>query len=205
MTPSLGTIHVWIFPWMVKSSGSSLSAPNSCNFAICDRDSNHGPCLGVCRLCCKSETKNLPKDRSFRPDVPADIRPKTSVRPSESWKNKHSGTDVPRGRPRKNFGLKNFGLIFRSLVKTCAVRPVLARVVGELRAADPSNLQGPVKQNASPGDNLRLRDQGGSRGRSRNQDQKTRTVSTCWSNPGGISLNVTSDFLMSKNTELRCI
>ena len=72
-------------------------------------------------------------------------------------------------------------------VKTCAVRPVFARVVGELRAADPSNLQGSVKQNASPGDNLRLRDQGGSRGRSRNQDQKTRTVSTCWSNPGGFS------------------
>ena len=53
---------------------------------------------------------------SFRPDVPADIRPKTtSVRPSKSWENKHFGTDMPRGRPRKNFGLKNFGLIFRSL------------------------------------------------------------------------------------------
>ena len=26
---------------------------------------------------------------SFRPDVPADIGPKTSVRPSKSWKNKH--------------------------------------------------------------------------------------------------------------------
>ena len=25
------------------------------------------------------------------------------------------GTDMPRGRPRKDFGLKNFGLIFRSL------------------------------------------------------------------------------------------
>ena len=37
------------------------------------------------------------------------------------------------------------------------------------------------------GDNLRLRDQGGSRGRSKTQDQKTRTLSTCWSNPGGIS------------------
>ena len=52
---------------------------------------------------------------SFRPDVPADIRPKTSVRPSKSWKNYHFGTDMPRGRPRKNFGLKNFGLIFRCL------------------------------------------------------------------------------------------
>ena len=37
-------------------------------------------------------------------------------------------------------------------VKTCAVRPVFARVVGELRAADPSNVQGPVEQNASPGE-----------------------------------------------------
>ena len=24
-------------------------------------------------------------------------------------KNKHFGTDMPRGRPRDNFGLKNFG------------------------------------------------------------------------------------------------
>ena len=35
-------------------------------------------------------------------------------------------------------------------VKTCAVRPVFVRVVGELRAADPSDVHGPVKQNASP-------------------------------------------------------
>ena len=37
-------------------------------------------------------------------------------------------------------------------VKTCAVRPVFARVVGELGAADPSNVPGRVKQNASPGE-----------------------------------------------------
>ena len=36
-------------------------------------------------------------------------------------------------------------------VKICAVRPVFARVVGELRAADPSNVQGPVKLNVSSG------------------------------------------------------
>ena len=30
-------------------------------------------------------------------------------------------------------------------VKTCVVRPVFARVGGELRAADPSNVQGPVR------------------------------------------------------------
>ena len=40
--------------------------------------------------------KISPKDRSFRPDVPADIRPKTSVRPFKSWKNKHFGTGMPR-------------------------------------------------------------------------------------------------------------
>ena len=39
-------------------------------------------------------------------------------------------------------------------VKTCAVCPVFARMVGELRAADPSNDQGPVKQNASPGETI---------------------------------------------------
>ena len=37
-------------------------------------------------------------------------------------------------------------------VKTCAVSPVFAWVVGELRAADPSKGQWPVKQNASPGE-----------------------------------------------------
>ena len=36
--------------------------------------------------------------------------------------------------------------------KTCAVRPVFAPDGGELRAADPSNVQGPVKRNASPGE-----------------------------------------------------
>ena len=36
-------------------------------------------------------------------------------------------------------------------VKTCAVRPGFARVVAELWAADPNNVQGPVKPNASPG------------------------------------------------------
>ena len=62
------------------------------------------------------ERKFSPK-RKFGPDIPAHIRPKTSVRPSKSWKNKHFRTDIPRGRPGKNFGLRNFGLIFRSLLK----------------------------------------------------------------------------------------
>ena len=59
--------------------------------------------------------ENSAQRGSFGPDIPADIPPKTSVRPSKSWKNKHFGTDIPRGRPWKNFGLKNFGLIFRAL------------------------------------------------------------------------------------------
>ena len=45
--------------------------------------------------------ENSAQRGSFWPDIPADIRPKTSVRPSKSWKNKHFGTDIPRGRPRK--------------------------------------------------------------------------------------------------------
>ena len=32
------------------------------------------------------------------------------------------------------------------------MRPILAAVVRELQAADPSNAQGPMKRNASPGD-----------------------------------------------------
>ena len=72
-------------------------------------------------------------------------------------------------------------------VKTCAVRPFFARMVGELRAADPSNVQGPVEQNASSGEQSEA-PRPIWRSRSRTQDQKTRTGSTCWSNPGGIWL-----------------
>ena len=92
----------------------SLDVPQGASICMLDGKSPHQIKSGGE----KSETKNQPKDQSFRPDIPADIRPKTSVRPSKSWKkNKHFGTDMPRGRPRKNFGLKNFGLIFRSLKK----------------------------------------------------------------------------------------
>ena len=52
---------------------------------------------------------------SLGADIPADIRARTSVKTSKSWKKKHFGTDTPRGRPRRNFGLENFGLFFRSL------------------------------------------------------------------------------------------
>ena len=46
--------------------------------------------------------------------------------------------------------LQKFSACAPLCCKRCAVRPVFARVVGELRAADPSNVHGPVKQNASP-------------------------------------------------------
>ena len=37
-------------------------------------------------------------------------------------KNEHFGTNIPRGRPRKNFGLKSFGLIFRSLISALKIK-----------------------------------------------------------------------------------
>ena len=62
-----------------------------------------------------------------------------------------------RKRMRKQIPRFSFVIIFvrrvpPCAVKTCAVRPVFARVVGELRAADPSNVQGPIQRNASPGE-----------------------------------------------------
>ena len=70
-----------------------------------------------------SETKNQPKDRSFRPDV-------RRSGPPNPWKNKHFGTDMPHGFVHeKNFGLKNFGLIFHWEIKgRFRKRVVLANV-----------------------------------------------------------------------------
>ena len=47
--------------------------------------------------------------------------------------------------------------------------------------------KGPQSKMLAQGSNLRLRDEGGSRGRSSAQDQKTRTVRTCRIDPGGLS------------------
>ena len=67
----------------------------------------------MCVFCSLEHQKQKSAQRrSFWPDVPADIPWETSVWPSKSWKNKHVGTGMPRGRPRKNFGLKNFGLMY---------------------------------------------------------------------------------------------
>ena len=63
-----------------------------------------GPVRGTdcpcnCRTCLslhpKIRNENSGQRGSFGPDIPADIRPKTSVRPSKSWKNKHFRTDIP--------------------------------------------------------------------------------------------------------------
>ena len=56
-------------------------------------------CFGQFRVFSLFRTENSAQRGSFGPDIPADIPPKTSVRPSKSWKNKHFGTDIPRGRP----------------------------------------------------------------------------------------------------------
>ena len=55
----------------------------------------------------------------------------------------------------EEFEKKKFVFNFRSLpvaVKTCAVRPVFALVVGELRGSTSKQCPRPVKQNASPGE-----------------------------------------------------
>ena len=81
---------------------------------------------------------------------------------SELISKNYTYTYSGRIRPRQGTEICNFGALspldFENrrvppcAVKTCAVRPVFARMVGELRAADPSNVQGPVKRNASPGE-----------------------------------------------------
>ena len=44
--------------------------------------------------------RKINSKRKFSPDIPADIRRKTSVRPSKSWKeDKHFGADSLHGRP----------------------------------------------------------------------------------------------------------
>ena len=63
-------------------------------------------------------------------------------------------------------------------VKTCAVRPVFARVVGKLRAADPSNFQVPVKQNGQQSEALRPRWKPGQEQNPGPENQDSQ-VSTC--------------------------
>ena len=63
------------------------------------------------------ETKDQPKGEVFgRTSMRTSGQKRLSGPPKPGKKNKHFGMDMPRGRPRKNFGLKNFGLIFRSLI-----------------------------------------------------------------------------------------
>ena len=48
-----------------------------------------------------SETQQSAQRGSSRPDIPADIRPKSSVSPSNPGKNNHFGMDMPLGRSLK--------------------------------------------------------------------------------------------------------
>ena len=59
------------------------------------------------------ERKFSPK-RKFSARHPCGHPAKNFGQALQILENKHFGTDIPRGRPWKNFGLKNFGLIFRS-------------------------------------------------------------------------------------------
>ena len=54
---------------------------------------------------CSSLDEKSAQRESFRPGVPADIRPKSSVRPSKSWRSMHFGKEMPRGRPTKTFSV----------------------------------------------------------------------------------------------------
>ena len=73
-------------------------------------------------------------------------------------------------------------------VKTCAVRPIFC--TGGRGAAGTTSKQ----MSKGPRNKMLARkgqsEAGGSRGRSSTQEQKTRTVSTCCINPGGLSLNI---------------
>ena len=55
-------------------------------------------------------------------------------------------------------------------------------------AAGSRSKQGPMKQNASPGEQSEAPRRRWKPGRSSTQYPRTRTVSTCWINPGGLSL-----------------
>ena len=73
----------------------------------------------------------------------------------------------------------------RCAVKTCSVHPVFARVVEELRAADPSKCPRAMKQNASPGEQFEAPRRRWKPGPEQHRGpEKTRTASTCRINPG---------------------
>ena len=96
--------------------------------------------------------------------------------PTMSRKHTKKNSTVSKKHPR----IRPFSSAYASLCcknMCCASR--FARVVGELQAADQAMSKRPESKMLAQWNNVRLRDQGGSRGRSSTQDQKTRTVSTC--------------------------
>ena len=82
--------------------------------------------------------------------------------------------------------------------KTCVVHPVFARVVGELSEADPSKCPRGYATKASSG----APRWSWVPGTSHTPDQKTRTASTCWINPVGLSLIFTSQKLVHHHARL---
>ena len=98
---------------------------------------------------CISNEKAAPKEEVFGPDIRGRLGGHSCGRPGPKALVSAEGVQI-------HFGEQNLWADIQRVppcaVKTCAVRPVFARVVGDMRAADPRNVQGPVKQNASPGD-----------------------------------------------------
>ena len=70
-----------------------------------------------------------------RPDVPADIRPKTSVRPSRSCKTSIFGTDMPRTtrRPQKRFRSEKLPADFSFPTSVHQNRAILCGCGGDFR------------------------------------------------------------------------
>ena len=69
----------------------------------------------LCLFCSSLRNEKSAQRPKFSAGRPCGHPAKNFGQALEMLENKHFGTDMQRGRPRKNFGLKNFGLIFRSL------------------------------------------------------------------------------------------
>ena len=74
-----------------------------------------------------SETKNQPREEVFCQTSLRTSGQKLESGPPNPGKSmhcaKHFAKHMPRGRPRKNIGLKNFGLIFPSPLLSCSQIP----------------------------------------------------------------------------------
>ena len=92
------------------------------------------------------ERKFSPK-RKFSAGHPCGHPAKNFGQPPQiQKKNKHFGTDIPRGRPWKNFGLKNFGLIFRFLKMVLFIDLLMGLFRGAVFRHGGGALKQPIKQ-----------------------------------------------------------